>query len=174
MGLGLGRLGVILFSIALFSACGATKDTNRRVGDGHFPGFERPPGKPQDPDVLQLTPEELKISHFSQPVKLNVMNHEGEPGEYTKIQKKFVFPIQFDGWVMVEGVEHNYLRCARGVGQEPQFILEDDLNGSVVVTVGEKIPVQLEKIYRLKLEFLNESLCKGLDIQFGVLYGYAD
>ena len=88
-----------------------------------------------------------------------------------RLQKIFLFPIQFNGWVTLDNVANNFAKCAQDNNEQPQFFLEDDHNGSVALTLGEKVYVGLEKLYEVRVEYPNQGLCKTVDVEFGVLYG---
>jgi hypothetical protein len=150
-------------------ACGTSKDAE--LGRGPAPEFEIPKKGLDDPQTLILKSEALKLTHVSQERKVNILNHENETAKYIRLQKKFVFPIQFNGWIMLENVEHNFLNCSKDPGKEPLFVLEDDHNGAVLIRPHEKVPVVLEKLYRIRVELENISSCNSLNIQFGLLYG---
>lgn len=152
-----------------FLSCGSSKDSGGASASS--PHFDKSAPPVLDKDTLTLKTEGLQLTHVTQTWKPNSFTQGDDADKYTKLQKKFVFPIQFNGWVTLDRVEHNYLKCAQATSKEPEFILEDDHNGAVFIRPGEKVLVSLEKLYVVRLEFANIASCKSIDIQFGVLYG---
>jgi hypothetical protein len=149
-------------------ACGTAKDP--RGGRVPPPNFRRPERPVEDKNTLTLKSENLKLTLVGQVLKINSFTQESGAEKYLKLQKKFSFPIQFNGWVTLNRVEHNYLECAQEASEDPSFILEDDHKGAIPLYPGVKTPVNLEKLYVVRLEFTNVSSCKGIDNQFDVLY----
>jgi len=161
------NLILIYFLLGLIAACGSSKNG---FDSGPAPDFGKRHKKAPDKDTLVLKTENLKLTHITQTWKLNTLTQEDGGEKYLRVQKTFPFPIQFNGWVTLDNVEHNFSECQQDDNDAPEFILEDDHNGSTVLRVGEKIPVTLEKLYDLRVEFANASQCKSIDVQFGVLY----
>jgi hypothetical protein len=153
-------------------ACGSSKDNGG--GRAPIPDFGRPEKPVEEKDTLTLKAETLMLTHITQVWKINSLLQDGGAENFLKLRKEFAFPIQFNGWVTLDRVEHNYSKCALEGGKEPRFMLVDDHNGAVLLQPGEKLPVSLEKLYIVRLEFANESICDFIDIQFGVLYGTND
>ncbi|MGZ3796011.1 MAG: hypothetical protein ACXVB1_06585 [Pseudobdellovibrionaceae bacterium] len=149
-------------------ACGVSKEAEGIKIPPHF-------GKPEKPgeskDTLTLKAEGLKLTPHMQMLKLNSLTQPEGAEKYLKVQKKFSLPIQFNGWMVLDHVEHNYSKCAQAISKEPVFTLEDDHHGAVLIQPGERISLGLEKLYVVRLEFSNLSACQGIDIQFGVIYG---
>ncbi len=155
-------------------ACGTSKDSVKNSGgstETPLPDLKRPNKPVVDKDTLVLKTEDLKLTHITQAWGVNSFTQDLGAVKYLKLQKKFIFPIQFNGWVTLDRVEHNYSNCAQEISSDPAFILEDDHNGAVPILPGEKIPISREKLYILRLEYANTSFCKRIGIQFGVLYG---
>jgi hypothetical protein len=152
-------------------ACGSSKNG---FDSGPAPQFGRRHKPTPDKDTLTLKTESLKLTHITQTWKLNALNQNSGAEKYLRVQKTFPFPIQFNGWVTLDNVTHISDGCDRGVNEVPEFILEDDHNGYVVLKAGDRIHVSLEKLYDLVVEFPNQGLCKSVDVQFGVLYGTND
>lgn len=155
----------------MLGACGSSK-----LGEDFVPPpvFEKPLPPSGDKETLDLTTEDLKLTHYTQTWKLNSVARNEGADNFRRLQKRFIFPIQFNGWVMIDRVEHNYLKCAQANNPEPVFILEDDHNGVVTLTIGEKAALSLSRLFTLRVEFTNQAACKSIDIQFGVLYGTVD
>ncbi len=153
-------------------ACGSSKSG---FDPGPTPHLGRRQKPVSDKDTLTLKTESLKLTHITQVWQLNALNQEKGTEKYLRVQKTFPFPIQFNGWVTLDNVTHTTGGCEnRGTGEDPVFALEDDHNGYVVLKPGDRIPVGLEKLYDLVVEFPNQGLCQSVDIQFGVLYGTND
>lgn len=161
------QLVLICFLLGL-GACGSSKEG---VDSGPVPDFGKRQTPVPDKDTLFLKDESLKLTHITQTWKFNNLSQQEGAERYLRLQKSFPFPIQFNGWVALDNVEHNYVKCAQAGGGEPEFVLEDDHKGSRTLRVGEKIPVSLEKLYEVRVLFPNQALCRSVDIQFGVLYG---
>lgn len=152
-------------------ACGSSKNgfdsgPTPRLGKRHKPV--------PDKDTLTLKTENLKLTHITQAWRLNALNQEKGAEKYLRVQKTFPFPIQFNGWVTLDNVAHTTDNCEGATTEDPVFALEDDHNGYVVLKAGDRIPVNLEKLYDLVVEFPNQGLCKSVDVEFGVLYGTND
>lgn len=160
-------LGILCCLFGLL-ACGNSKNG---FDPGPMPNFGKRQRPVPDKETLVLKDENLKLTHFTQTWKLNSFAQADGAEKYLRLQKIFIFPIQFNGWVTLDNIEHNFAKCAQENNEQPQFILEDDHNGSVVLTLGEKVFVNLEKLYEIRVEYPNQGLCKGVDIEFGILYG---
>lgn len=164
-----GRLMLTLILVVFGAiACGSSKSGHDA---GPTPDIGRRHRVLPDKDTLVLKNEMLKLTHITQAWKVNNLRQDEGMEKYLKVQKSFPFPIQFNGWVSLDNVEHNFGRCLQAVGAEPEFILEDDHNGVVILLPGEKVRVGPEKLYAIRVEFSNQANCKNMDLQFGVLYG---
>ncbi|WP_413291165.1 hypothetical protein [Bdellovibrio sp. HCB337] len=168
------RFLVCCASLVCIVACGASKDAGQGTGKRPPPDFGKPEKKFDDKDTLTLKSEELKLTHVSQAWKTNNLNQDAGAEKYKKLQKRFMFPIQFNGWISLDRVEHKYEKCSKSSNESPVFYLEDDHGGKVTLKAGEKYPVTFEKLYAVRGEFFNESTCTSVDIQFGTLYGIND
>lgn len=169
------NLSFLFFAVglAIFCAgCRVSKSPKNAEEAFPLPDLERPAKEIVQKDTLVLKPEELKLTHVTQVWKLNSIAKPGGAEKYMWLQKKFTSPFQFNGWVSLDRVEFNNSQCVNNLQQTPQFFLEDDHGGRVEMKVGEKIPVSLEKLYTVKGAYFNETLCRGVSIQFGILYGY--
>lgn len=164
-----GRLmmGFILFVFGVM-ACGSSKSGH---DVGSVPDVGRRHRVQPDKDTLVLKNETLRLTHITQVWKINNLRQDEGMDKYLRVQKSFLFPIQFYGWVSLDNIEHNFGKCLQAVSTEPEFALEDDHNGSVVLVPGEKVHVGPEKLYAIRVEFENQARCKNIDLQFGVLYG---
>lgn len=162
------RCLVIICCLLGLLACGNSKSG---FDPGPFPNFSKRPKPVQDKDTLTLKNENLKLTHFTQTWKLNTFSQEEGAEKYLRLQKVYPFPIQFNGWVTLDNVENSIDKCTDNNNDAPEFYLEDDHNGVVILRAGEKVQVTLEKLYEVRVEFPNQGLCKKVDIQFGVLYG---
>ncbi len=160
-------LGVFCISFGLMS-CGNSK---KGLDSAPVPHFGEKKKTVSDKETLVLKKEGLKLTHFTQTWKFNSLLQEEGAEKYLLLEKEFLFPIQFNGWVVIDNVEHDYGKCLQAASEEPLFLLEDDHNNVSVMKVGEKIPVSLEKLYVIRVEFPNQGGCKTVGIQFGVLYG---
>jgi len=160
---------ILVLSLTCLVACGVSKDDGGTGGP--LPDFGRPRKNVDDKDTLTLKTEDLKLTHVTQAWKLNELNKDAGAEKFLKLQKRFNSPIQFDGWVSLDRVEHRNTICVQGENPEPVFLLEDDHGGSVILQVGEKVQVSLEKLYNVRAEFFNDSTCKSVDVEFGILYG---
>lgn len=162
---------IYCLSLTWLLGCGVSKDNSRNTGGPPLPDFGEPGKKVEDKNTLTLKAEELKLTHVSQAWKLNSLNQEVGADKYLKLQKRFASPIQFNGWMTLDRIEHSISHCVQPTGQVPVFILEDDHGGAVVMPVGEKVTVSLEKLYTVRAEFFNDSFCRDINVQFGILYG---
>ncbi|HEY8271200.1 MAG TPA: hypothetical protein VIG33_09965 [Pseudobdellovibrionaceae bacterium] len=166
---------VAIFGIFIFAcgtglwACGTSKESEGTKAPA--PHFRRAEKAVEEKGTLTLKGEGLKLTPVMQGRKINSLTQAEGAEKYLKLQKKFALPIQFNGWMTLDRVEHNYLKCAQAISKEPSFFLEDDHHGSVPIQPGEKIPLSLEKLYVVHVEFENVSACNSVDIQFGVFYG---
>lgn len=161
------KLILICCLLGFIAACGSSKNG---FDSGPAPDFGKRPKKAPDKDTLVLKTENLKLTHITQTWKLNNVTQDDGTEKYLRVQKTFPFPIQFNGWVTLDNVEHNFSNCREGAREVPEFVLEDDHNGYTVLRAGEKVPVNLEKLYEIRVEFANPTQCKGIDVQFGILY----
>lgn len=159
---------VLIFCLLGLIACGSSKNG---FDSGPIPDFGKRHKPVDDKNTLTLKNESLKLTHVTQTWKYNNVTQEQGAGKFLRLQKNFPFPIQFNGWVSLDNVEHHLVKCGDGVNVEPAFILEDDHNGAVEMTADQKINVNLEKLYSVRVEFPNNTACDGVDIQFSILYG---
>lgn len=161
------KLGLICCLFGLV-ACGNSKSG---YDSGPVPNIGKRQRPIPDKDTLKLKTESLKLTHFTQTWKLNALTQDDGAEKYLRLQKVFPFPIQFNGWVTLDNVEQDVVKCADTSGEVPEFFLDDDHNGITALRVGEKVAVNLEKLYEIRVELPNSGLCKGVGMQFGVLYG---
>jgi len=168
------RKAFLCLVLLILLACGSQKNPSGK-GIMPIPDTSTPPEqKVDDAHTLKLRSEALKLTHITQEWKTNLLLQPDGAEDYMKLQKRFPFPIQFNGWVTVDHIAHDFQTCAQNAGMEPQFILNDDQNGQQVIHPGDKVPVRLEKIYDIIVELENTALCQNIDVQFGVLYGTND
>jgi hypothetical protein len=158
-----------LFAVLL--ACGVSKDLNGGVGSAKAPNVDPKENKKSDPSFYNLKSEELKLTYLAQPWQWNSFQILQDAQRYPKLQKKFIFPIQFSGWVTLDQVQPHFQKCAGTETLQPHFILRDDQGTQLEMVPGERYPVILEKLYMVKVVVENTAQCQSLDLQFGLLYG---
>lgn len=164
---------ILSFALSLTGmlGCGVSKTPlhNRRID--RLPELERPTKEVEGEGVLVLKSEELKLTGDSHEWKVNNMMRERGGDRYQRIRKEFSSPFQFNGWISLERVENLSRSCSQDQAKEPLFILTDDHGGEVLMVPGEKMAVSLEKLYAVRVEYFNDSLCQEIHIRFGVFYG---
>ena len=87
------------------------------------------------------------------------------------LQKIFLFPIQFKGWISLTQVKENLQDCASAQRGSSQFFLIDDHGGRLLLLTGERHRVIIEKFYAIRGEIENLGNCQSVDVEFVVSFG---
>lgn len=161
---------LLLILWGLLLGCGISKELNHGAGPHPMPDWKSPDHSQNDENTLKLKQEELNLTYLTQAWRLNQVQELKEAGNYSLLQKKFSFPIQFNGWIAVDHVISSYADCAAAQKLEPRFVLLNDHNEELQLQPGEKYGISLERLYKLQVEVDNITFCNKIEVQFGVLY----
>jgi hypothetical protein len=159
---------IMAFAVA---GCGVKKDVNGGTGNPPSLKFYPREKTAADPTSLWAKTEDINLTSQNQELQPNVL-WAPQMATYTRVQKIFRVPIQFNGWISLDHVTPVYKDCgADSTGMVPRFTFLEEPNGKIEMVPGQRYPVKLEKISAVRLDLANDAGCKDVNVQFVIFYG---